>query len=208
MPKIKRFIYTLITLVILLAGGTAVYAQSNPEALTQIQTKYNEFLRYHQNIKIQTGETSKYILSLSALNNKEVKTLTESYNRIFIDENINLNELPKIEVIKTLRLALVRYENLNLSIYKILGQINDLTSKINESGFATENVSTEIETLSDNIVKIETNLATLNYVVDQVEQSTMSLEEGIQSSSDLIKNVNTEYKNIFSKFLELTANAK
>ena len=64
MPKIKRFIYTLITLVILLAGGTAVYAQSNPEALTQIQTKYNEFLRYHQNIKIHGVEN---ILMISTI---------------------------------------------------------------------------------------------------------------------------------------------
>lgn len=207
MPKIKQFIYILITLSALLAGGT-VYAQTNPEALTQLQTKYNEFLRYHQNIKIQTGEVSKYILSLGALNNKEIKTLTESYNRIFIDENINLNELPRIEVLKTLKLGLIRYETLNTTIYNIMGQINDLTSTISDSGFATENASTDLEAISENIIKIEANLATLNYVVDQIEQNTLSLEEGISSSTDLIKTINTEYTSIFSKFLELTANAK
>src|SRR3989344_2004015 len=176
-----------------------ILAQVNPEFSQQVSAKYNEFLRFNANLKSQSGDSYKFLSNLTTLNTQELVKLEDSYKTVAIDVNVDLNSLPEAQAVKTLKLSVIRYENLNQALYRVFDQLKAAGTAINESGFATSNIDQEITSLTETITKIEAHIATINYISDQISEKKVALEDGIKNASDLISDVNTEYNDLFKK---------
>lgn len=213
MPKLK-----LLFSLILIIGATylifkytdpiKILAQTNPALADQITQKYDEYLKFNQTIQAQSSDAEKYLSYIKILNTQKMAQTQKAYNDTVIDDNTELKELPGAQSIKTLRLSIIRYQNLNQSLYTMLEQLRAKGNTITNSGFSTNNMDVEINKLTDTIIRLESHISTLDFVADQIEQKTVSLEEGLNSASGVIDQANTEYKSMFGKVKELINNAQ
>ena len=93
-------------------------------------------------------------------------------------------------------------------MYSVLDKIRSAGASVADSGFATNNIETEVNNLNDTIGKIEANLATLNFVSTQIKEQTVTAEVGIKSASTIIDELNTDYQFLFGKVKEIINNAE
>lgn len=213
MPRLKFLLSTLLIigslyLTVNYIGIEKVLAQLNPDFTQKVQEQYNAFLQFNQNIKTQTSNSGNFLSSLMTINKNDLINLEESYTEIKVDQDTAMAELPSNQVSRSLKLSIIRYESLNQVIYQLLDQIKNAGEVVSESGFATTNIQEEIDNLSANIVKIESYLSTLNYISDQIQQKTVTVEEGVKSASETITQLNIEYNTMFNKVKELISNVE
>lgn len=213
MPKLKLLfslilIIGAIYLIFKYTDPIKILAQANPALADQITQKYDEYLKFNQTIQAQSSDAEKYLSYIKILNTQKMAQTQKAYNDTVIDDNTELKELPAAQSIKTLRLSIIRYQNLNQSLYTMLEQLRAKGNTITNSGFSTNNMDVEINKLTDTIIRLESHISTLDFVADQIEQKTVSLEEGLSSASGVIDQANTEYKSMFGKVKELINNAQ